>query len=350
VGMNQDEEFPDFRKFWVVEPSPKDREIRILALLDSPSLTGAYQFDFQPGETITKMNVTASLYFRKSPSKLAIAPLTSMWIWGDGLEGPPLDLRPSVHDADGLLVHADERWQWRSFARLPYPSVSSIRVDKLNGFGLLQRDRVFLHYDDHNARYHDRPSVWVRPTSDFGKGRIELLEIPGAHEGIDNIGAYFVADEAVDIQKPLNLEYQTFFFRDQSELDALKASSSLIAKFESLDVNREATDSTIRLQIDFRRDEDEVVDTKKKLTRPSELEEWQAKVQTIRGEVKQQFVKRTDTGYQIDLSIIPTESVPVEIEVTLLDDQSKQVSETFRYLCPNEQPTFVYPSVYTRKE
>ncbi|TWT87777.1 glucan biosynthesis protein [Neorhodopirellula pilleata] len=353
VGMNQDEEFPDFRKFWVVEPSSKDRDIRILALLDSPSLTGAYQFDFRPSETVSKMNVKASLYFRKSPSKLAIAPLTSMWIWGDGLEGPPLDLRPSVHDADGLLIHADDQWQWRSFARLPYPSVSSIRVDELQGFGLLQRDRIFLHYDDYNARYHDRPSVWVRPIKDFGKGRIELLEIPGAHEGIDNIGAYFVADEPTDIHQPLHLNYQTFFFRDEAELPVFESGPELTAKFDCLDVDRRSNDSGIRLEITFRcnvaedgdQDEDEVV-----ATDPTESDEARAKIQTIRGEVKQQSVNRTESGYQVDLTIVPTEAAPIELELTLLDSQSQPISETFRYLCPHEQPTFVYPSVYTRKE
>ena len=38
------EEFPRFTEFWLHEPASKPSSVTIYALLDGPSLTGAYQF------------------------------------------------------------------------------------------------------------------------------------------------------------------------------------------------------------------------------------------------------------------------------------------------------------------
>ncbi len=119
-----------------------------------------------------------------------------MWMWGDGLKGPPKDLRPSVHDSDGLLVQTKhDEWTWRPYARQSYPSVAQIPAKQVLGFGVIQRNRDLLHYEDHNAQYHNRPSLWVTFDKPQTKGHVELLELVGAHEGVDNIGAYWVPDE-----------------------------------------------------------------------------------------------------------------------------------------------------------
>ncbi len=366
VGMNQDEEFPDFCAFWVVEPAEGDHLVQILALLDSPSLTGAYRFEFDPTMTVSKMRVEANLYFRSVPDKVAIAPLTSMWIWGDGLAPPPLDKRPSCHDSDGLLIHADGKWTWRAFARLPYPSVTESPVEDLSGFGLLQRDRDFDHYRDSGARYNERPSVWVKPLKSFGAGRIELIEIPGAHEGIDNIGAYFVADSAADPNQPLHLKYDVFFFGDTKTLakcvEPIAGNGYRLATCDSFDVRRD--DNSISLKIAF---------LQKSKTKPSAAPPIQDKsngdaladavawkpvgtdriipdITTVRGEVASVAVLKNDNGYLVKLRVIPTQDAPVQVAVTLRDASQKMLSETFEYLCPNEQPEFVYPAVYTRQE
>ncbi|EMI54264.1 glucan biosynthesis protein [Rhodopirellula sallentina] len=376
IGMNQDEEFPDFRSFWVQEPSPSDRVVRVLALMDSPSLTGAYEFSVDPGQNVSQMDVRATLYFRDVPNKVAIAPLTSMWIWGDGLQGPKLDERPSVHDCDGLLIHEGDRWMWRGLARLPYPSVTSTSVNQVHGFGLLQRDRDVEHFRDSNARYHERPSVWVRPNESWGAGRIELLEIPGAHEGIDNIGAYFVSDSPVDANRPLELNYTVFFFSEESAL-----SSAVVPKNESglplltcreFDVQRD--DRLIRMRFDFNRTAQRYVDevsagvssVEENVSLAAEPEEerlvsdaeniaasdskFDPLVRLVRGKLVDRKVVQTGDRVSVEIAFEATEDAPIEIEMTLNDADGIPQSETFRYLCPRGTPNFVYPAVYTRQE
>src|ERR1700759_4430684 len=42
------EEFPYFTDFWLVRPDPPQRSLTIYAVLDSPSVAGAYKFDVPP--------------------------------------------------------------------------------------------------------------------------------------------------------------------------------------------------------------------------------------------------------------------------------------------------------------
>ncbi|EMI19330.1 periplasmic glucan biosynthesis protein MdoG [Rhodopirellula maiorica SM1] len=337
IALNRDEEFPFFKSFWVQRPKPDDEQLSILALMDSRSVSGAYQFTLTPGTTETTVDVKCSLYFRSLPEKIGVAPLTSMWMWGDGLMGPPLDNRPAVHDSDGLLIQTEnDGWTWRAFARQSYPSVSQFRVDKLAGFGVLQRNRAFYHFDDHNAQYHNRPSVWVRPKRGWENGVVELLELPGAHEGIDNIGVYWIPDQKPTLDTPLDLDYQVSFFpgdrSDQTE----------VARATYFDVQRQ--DGLIAMDIRFAGDvmarrSDGTVDVD---------------VTTVRGEVISASADRTDTGDWIAHVLLrPTEDAPVELGVTLVDastDAKQKLSERFVYLCPATEPTFEYPQVYTRKE
>ncbi|HCO01678.1 MAG TPA: glucan biosynthesis protein G, partial [Methylophaga sp.] len=87
-GMNIDtavadditEEFPEFREFWIQRPQPGEENLVIYALLDSPSATGAYRFDLQPG-TDTVLDVEAKVYLRKDVHELGLATLTSMFLY-----------------------------------------------------------------------------------------------------------------------------------------------------------------------------------------------------------------------------------------------------------------------------
>jgi len=63
------------------------------------------------------------------------------------------------------------------------------------GFGLMQRDRSFDSYADSVLDYHKRPSAWVEPLDDWGRGAVQLLEIPTDDEIHDNIVAYWVSDD-----------------------------------------------------------------------------------------------------------------------------------------------------------
>ena len=206
------EEFPYFCEFWLVRPAPRARSMTVFALLDSERVTGAYRFAIQPGAQ-TRVNVEARLIPRKPVTKLGIAPLTSMFFHGENSEVSRLDYRPEVHDSDGLLANfADTgEWLWRPIDNPRRLRVRALRTGKLGGFGLMQRDRVFDHYQDIEARSELRPSAWVSPRGDWGAGRVELVEIPTPNDSNDNIVAYWVPEKTPAPGERLALAYDLFW-------------------------------------------------------------------------------------------------------------------------------------------
>lgn len=211
----QGEEFPAFREFWLVEPEPGASEITVYALLDSPSITGAYRFDIRPGRH-TEVDTEAQLFARKDINKLGIAPLTSMFMHGELGNMPVDDYRPRVHDSSGLamLTGAGE-WIWRPLTNPEKLHVSRLQDTSPRGFGLLQRPREFEAYLDTEARYERRPSQWVKPLDDWGKGSVELIEIPTDSETNDNITAYWVPEEPMEAGQSRHFRYRLTTLSDQ---------------------------------------------------------------------------------------------------------------------------------------
>ena len=215
------EEFPWFREFWIVKPAAGKaaKGLTIYALLDSDSLTGAYAFTIVPGRE-TVMDVTSRIYPRTPIKKLGIAPLTSMFLYGENsLPGSRMDWRPEVHDSDGLLVHfANGEWLWRPAQNPATLLVNSFEADNLKGFGLLQRDTEFADYQDTEARYENRPSLWIEPRGDWGPGRVEMVLIPSEQEIHDNVVAYFSPKVAVAPGTPLRFDYRMRWLKTPAEL------------------------------------------------------------------------------------------------------------------------------------
>ena len=192
TALPRGEEFPWFREFWLVRPTATAREIMVYALLDSERLTGAYRFIVAPGDQ-TRLTVALRLFFREPVEKIGVAPLTSMFLRGENSVDDLLDFRPETHDSDGLLIASGTgEWIWRLLDNPDRLRVSSFALDNTRGFGLLQRDRDFDHYQDLEARPDLRPSAWVSPQGDWGAGRVELVQIPTRTDVNDNIVAYWV--------------------------------------------------------------------------------------------------------------------------------------------------------------
>jgi glucans biosynthesis protein len=209
TALQSGEEFPYFREFWLVQPQPSAKSISVYALLDSPSATGAYEFGIQPGEA-TLTNIATTLFLRKEVKKLGMAPLNSMFFYGENTSIRPVDdFRPEVHDSDGLLIATGTgEWIWRPLLDPKTLLVTSFQLSSPGGFGLLQRDRNFDHYQDLEAHYEMRPSAWVTPKNDWGKGRVELVMIPMDTEKNDNIVAYWVPAASAEIGKPMSFSYE----------------------------------------------------------------------------------------------------------------------------------------------
>jgi glucans biosynthesis protein len=203
------EEFPDFTHFWFEQPQPGEKYFRVLALLNGPSITGAYQFDTSPGKT-TDMIVKATLFLREPVEMLGIAPFSSMFWFGENSHPKPYDFRPEVHDSDGLQIEiADGPSIWRPLDVSRDLRLSIFETDRLKGFGLGERDRDFNNFQDLEAMYHRRPAVWVEPIRGFGKGSVVLVELSTGEETWDNIVAMWRPDTLPKTPaEPLHFEYR----------------------------------------------------------------------------------------------------------------------------------------------
>jgi len=206
-GTSNPEEFPDFVAFWF-EPAPKPTDpVIIYALLDGPSLSGAYRFALSRGKGVV-MNIESALFLRKDIERLGIAPLTSMYWFSETAKGAGSDWRPEVHDSDGLaMLNGNGEHLWRPLNNPPQVSVSSFMDQAPKGYGLFQRDRLFDHYQD-GVRYHLRPCAWVEPLGDWGAGAVQLTEIPTDDEIHDNIVAMWVPKEPATAGKSYEFKYR----------------------------------------------------------------------------------------------------------------------------------------------
>ncbi|MFO1351382.1 MAG: glucan biosynthesis protein [Gammaproteobacteria bacterium] len=208
------EEFPLFKEFWIEKPASDSASITLYALLDSPHVTGAYRFIVRP-RTAAEVEVSARLFVRRDIARLGIAPLTSMFYFGETHTRPVDDFRPEVHDSDGLLIHNQSgEWLWRPLLNRTEVTTTSFQGYSPRGFGLLQRDREFSSYQDLQAHYQQRPSLWVQPLGDWGEGRVELVEIPTDLEINDNIVSYWVSDQPVRTGAALDYAYVVTAFLD----------------------------------------------------------------------------------------------------------------------------------------
>jgi glucans biosynthesis protein len=194
TGEPSGEEFPRFSELYLVRPAADDSATWVLALLESKRATGAYAFHVAPGAE-TVIDVDAHVFLRAPVKALGLAPLTSMFLFGEAAPARFGDFRPEVHDSDVLALEAANGERIVRPLRNPeHTTVCTFRLDSPRGFGLLQRDRGFASYQDLEARYQDRPSIWIEPRGDWGPGAVRLLEITTKLETDDNIVAAWVPD------------------------------------------------------------------------------------------------------------------------------------------------------------
>ncbi|MBL8251543.1 MAG: glucan biosynthesis protein D, partial [Candidatus Competibacter sp.] len=202
------EEFPAFRAFWLERPAPGATALVIHALLDSPSITGAYHFAVTPGD-MTVMEVENHLFPRRPIERVGIAPMTSMFQCGENDRRIADDYRPEIHDSDGLALWTGTGERiWRPILNPHYIRVNSFADENPRGFGLLQRDRNFENYQDDGAFYNKRPSLWVEPLDRWGRGAVQLIELPTADETLDNIVAFWNPAEPVQPGREISFRYR----------------------------------------------------------------------------------------------------------------------------------------------
>jgi glucans biosynthesis protein len=311
------EEFPRFTDFWIEKPGAHSTFLQVFALLDSPSVAGAYQFVIRPGETTT-VEEEASLFVRKEIKKLGLAPLTSMFLVGQNRTYYVPDFRPEVHDSDGLLLQlADGQRLWRPLVNpQKRHRISRFPGDNLAGFGLLQRDRNFRSYEDLAARYDLRPSLWVQPATNWGAGAVELVEIPTPNEFHDNIVAYWVPK-----QRPIRGQE----FRWGCTLSAWLSGPEHPARETVVATRLSPAHDGLppRFVIDFTGDTPASFATNAVV---------QAKVQTSRGEVRNLVVQDNDVtgGWRVFFDLAGELEEETDLQAWLLKG-NQAISETWIY-------------------
>ncbi len=252
VAGTNEEEFPFFREFWVETPPQKAERATIYGLLDGASIAGAYRFDIYPGVD-TALEVSATLFARRPGLRLGLAPLTSMFDLGENNRRMNTDYRPELHDSDGLLMHSGAgEWIWRPL-RNPLQAATSAFVDKdCHGFGLLQRDRQFEHYQDIDLAYQLRPSYWVEPHESWGEGHVELIELPTANETNDNIVALWAPKDSPEPGKAFSYSYKMTASLDLTNISPNgRVANTYQTLARALGSNEPMLDGTRRFMIDF---------------------------------------------------------------------------------------------------
>lgn len=208
VGRPGGEEVPLFRTFWIEKPKPGQQEIVVQALLDSPSTTGAFRFVLLPGPT-TVIDVDATLFPRREVQFAGLAPLTSMFLHGSASRRLNNDIRPSVHDSEGLaIINGKGERLWRPLTNPRKLQTSAFLDRDPKGFGLSQRDRSVSNFEDLDARFERRPTCWVEPRGAWGEGAVELFEIPADEDIHDNITAYWRPVRPMEAEKPYRYAYR----------------------------------------------------------------------------------------------------------------------------------------------
>ncbi|WP_343559359.1 glucan biosynthesis protein [Kiloniella sp. b19] len=207
TGEPWGEEFPDFTDFWLEKPAPDAQSIRVHALMNSKRITGCYSFDITPDDS-TKMKISCHLFPRAELRHVGIAPLTSMFLFDETDHLRFDDFRPTEHDSDGLMIlNGNGEYLWRQLANPVHLQISAFRDENPRGFGLMQRSRDFRDFQDLDFRYESRPSLWVTPKGEWGKGAVTLVEIPSIDSTNDNIAAYWRPDEPLMPGEQYSLAY-----------------------------------------------------------------------------------------------------------------------------------------------
>ncbi|HET6389128.1 glucan biosynthesis protein [Hyphomicrobium sp.] len=201
TATSKPEEFPRFKHYWLEASPESDGGVIIYALLDGPSVAGAYRMQTKRvqqtnGTFRIEMEIEARLHIRADIDHIGIAPFSSMFWYGEDTRQEPRDWRPEIHDSDGLAILTGNGERiWRPIINPPHVMTNAFSDRDPKGFGLLQRDRNFDHYMDDGVFYEKRPSVWVEPLDAWGEGAVHLIELPTDTETWDNIVAFWVPKE-----------------------------------------------------------------------------------------------------------------------------------------------------------
>ena len=324
TGTGGPEEFPDFIEYYLERPDASSETLVVYALLDSPSVAGAYRFAITNGEVLL-MDVDSALYPRKAIERLGIAPCTSMFQVGENDRRMDWDWRPEIHDTDGLAMWTGSgEWIWRPLVN-PRELRFNMFVDRNpRGFGLLQRDRNFDHYQDDGVFYEKRPCLWVEPKGEWGEGSVQLVEIPTVDETFDNIVAFWNPAAKPQAGQELLMGYRLYW---GAEPPARPTLAHAVASRTGLGgiIGKKREHFSWRFAVDFVGGE---------LAGLIDKAEVEAVLQVSRGKVEIVSARplREIKGYRAMFDLVPGDNSTAQIDIRLfLRSGGRTLTETWLY-------------------
>jgi len=323
-GMNRPEEFPVFNAFWLERPARDTSQLVVYALMDSPSAAGAYRFIIHPAATLV-MDVDAALYPRKEIERVGIAPLTSMFQNAENDHRMANDWRTEIHDSDGLALWTGAgEWIWRPLVNPATLRVNAFADENPRGFGLLQRDRNFDHYQDDGVFYERRPSLWVEPKAGWGKGSVDLVEIPTVDETFDNIVAFWNPADKPRAGQELLFGYRLYW---GSKMPVSPTLAQVVATRTGVGgiVGQKRKYFSWRFVVDFAGGDLGMLGAQVKV---------EPVISTSRGEIELTSVRPLDSihGYRAMFDLKPNDDSPTPIDLRLyLRADGQPLTETWIY-------------------
>ncbi|SBS30568.1 Glucans biosynthesis protein D precursor [Marinomonas spartinae] len=324
TALDQPEEFPVFTNYWLEKPKPGSSTVTVYALMESKSVSGAYRFDITPGEPL-KMKVDAAIYPRKSIERLGIAPLTSMYMVGENDRRTNYDWREEIHDSDGLAMHTGSgEWIWRPLTNPKNLRFNAYSDDNPKGFGLLQRDRNFDHYQDDSVFYEKRPSLWIEPIGNWGKGSVDLVEIPTLDETFDNIVAFWHPAQPIKPGQELLYSYNMYWGSHPPQHSSQARVQDTFTGIGGV-IGQKRHYYSKRFVIDFAGGDLPMIGDGSKL---------KAVIHTSKGKVELESVRPINHSdkYRVMFDVVPPDATdnPIDMQV-YLDLDGKRMSETWSY-------------------
>lgn len=305
------EEIPVFRRFWVALPQVGSDRVMVYALLDSPSASGAYLFTMQPGVP-SIVDVEATLFPRRDIPFAGIAPLSSMFLFDEKNHRDFDDYRPAVHNADGLsILNGMNEWIWRPLSNPGRLQISAFADNNPRGFGLIQRKDRFEDFADETARFENRPSCWIEPLGDWGKGQVQLIEIPSKHERHDNIAVFWRPAEMPKKGQSFHLAYRMHWGRDSIR-------PAHFAKVISSRTGRGSSANTRRYSVMF--------ESPKPFVEPVRADTWASRgsLSHVRGGIH----PTNPNLYRVSMELDPAGEILSELRIALRSGQ-RSISEVW---------------------
>ena len=315
TGDGNGEEFPAFRAFWLERPQAGTSSLVVHALLDSPSCAAAMRFTIRPGDD-TVMDMETALFPRVDLPEAGIGNGTSMFFFGNGSRDGIDDYRRAVHDSDGLMMATGRGEEiWRPLANPKKLQISSFTDVSPRGFGLVQRHRKFTDYEDLEAHYERRPSLWVEPIGDWGEGEVQLLEIPTRDEVHDNIVAFWRPKQKLLAKSEINYTCRLHW----SDLPPV---NTPLARFTALRTGAGTVNNARLFVLDVVGDALKAfADTAPRV----DVSAGNAKIANVVAQAAPEF-----GGWRISFEMTPNGAESVELRLLLLNGDTR-LSETWLY-------------------